>query len=337
MDPRDPTSQSERLTVAFAHVMSAPRRSRASRVSPTSRRPTSPIVASVRLGRLVPPRAPIRARARSGRRRSCCARTTRRWTSTPFAASRSPTPVTSRQPVRHRRRHQQVERAARRAPRAAASSLLSLGGDHTSRCRCCARRTTPRPDRPSALRRPPRHLGHLLRGRVHPRHALPPRLRGGSARPGAIRRTSASAARSTGRRISSDDAALGFQIVPTDDVIGRRRRGHRADPRPPSAICRSTSRIDIDVLDPAHAPGTGTPEAGGLTTRELLLILRGMAGLPLVGADIVEVAPAYDHAEITGSPRRISPTSCSRCSPWLRKADFSPARPIPAQPGPHAP
>jgi agmatinase len=58
--------------------------------------------------------------------------------------------------------------------------------------------------------------------------------------------------------------------------------------------------IDIDVLDPAHAPGTGTPEAGGLTSRELLNTLRGLAGLNIVGADIVEVAPAYDHAEITG-------------------------------------
>ena len=57
--------------------------------------------------------------------------------------------------------------------------------------------------------------------------------------------------------------------------------------------------IDIDVLDPAHAPGTGTPEAGGLTSRELLGILRGLAGMRLVGADVVEVAPAYDHAEMT--------------------------------------
>ena len=54
------------------------------------------------------------------------------------------------------------------------------------------------------------------------------------------------------------------------------------------------------MLDPAAAPGTGTPEAGGLTSRELLLTLRAMAGLTIVGADIVEVAPAYDHAEITG-------------------------------------
>jgi agmatinase len=58
--------------------------------------------------------------------------------------------------------------------------------------------------------------------------------------------------------------------------------------------------VDIDVLDPAFAPGTGTPEAGGLSSRELLMILRATSSLNVVGADIVEVAPAYDHAEITG-------------------------------------
>ena len=58
--------------------------------------------------------------------------------------------------------------------------------------------------------------------------------------------------------------------------------------------------VDIDVLDPAHAPGTGTPEAGGLTSRELLHTLRALQGLQVVGADIVEVSPSYDHAEITG-------------------------------------
>jgi guanidinobutyrase / D-arginase len=58
--------------------------------------------------------------------------------------------------------------------------------------------------------------------------------------------------------------------------------------------------VDIDVLDPAHAPGTGTPEAGGMTSRELLGIIRGLRGLDVVSADVVEVAPAYDHAEITG-------------------------------------
>ncbi len=57
--------------------------------------------------------------------------------------------------------------------------------------------------------------------------------------------------------------------------------------------------VDIDVLDPAFAPGTGTPEVGGLTSRELLRVLRGLGDLELVAADVVEVAPAYDHAEMT--------------------------------------
>ena len=59
--------------------------------------------------------------------------------------------------------------------------------------------------------------------------------------------------------------------------------------------------IDIDVLDPAHAPGTGTPEVAGMTTREILNVLRGLAGSRLVSADVVEVAPAYDHAELTST------------------------------------
>jgi agmatinase len=54
--------------------------------------------------------------------------------------------------------------------------------------------------------------------------------------------------------------------------------------------------IDIDVLDVAFAPATGTPEAGGWSTRELIRILRGIEGLNVVGADLVEVAPAYDGA-----------------------------------------
>ena len=57
--------------------------------------------------------------------------------------------------------------------------------------------------------------------------------------------------------------------------------------------------FDIDCLDPAYAPGTGTPVIGGLTTDRALKILHGLQGLNLVGMDIVEVAPSYDHAEIT--------------------------------------
>jgi agmatinase len=52
--------------------------------------------------------------------------------------------------------------------------------------------------------------------------------------------------------------------------------------------------FDVDSLDPAFAPGTGTPEVGGLTPREALAILRGLAGIDIVGGDVVEVAPQYD-------------------------------------------
>lgn len=57
--------------------------------------------------------------------------------------------------------------------------------------------------------------------------------------------------------------------------------------------------FDIDALDPAFAPGTGTPVPGGLTSNQALEILRGICGIDFVGMDIVEVAPDYDHSEIT--------------------------------------
>jgi agmatinase len=57
--------------------------------------------------------------------------------------------------------------------------------------------------------------------------------------------------------------------------------------------------FDIDCLDPAYAPGTGTPVVGGITTDKAMNILRGLTGINIVGADVVEVAPAYDHADIT--------------------------------------
>lgn len=57
--------------------------------------------------------------------------------------------------------------------------------------------------------------------------------------------------------------------------------------------------FDIDCLDPAFAPGTGTPVAGGLSSREAMMILRRLGEIDFVGGDVVEVAPAYDHADIT--------------------------------------
>jgi agmatinase len=98
----------------------------------------------------------------------------------------------------------------------------------------------------------------------------------------------------------AQDAELGFQVVASSEIdtlgIGGviERIRARVEQRPVYVS------VDIDVLDPAFAPGTGTPEAGGLTSRELLAIIRGLGHLDLVGADLVEVAPAYDHAEVTG-------------------------------------
>jgi len=59
--------------------------------------------------------------------------------------------------------------------------------------------------------------------------------------------------------------------------------------------------LDIDCLDPAHAPGTGTPEPAGLSTAQVMTFLEELADLPFVGMDCVEVAPAYDHAELTSA------------------------------------
>ena len=95
------------------------------------------------------------------------------------------------------------------------------------------------------------------------------------------------------------DEDLGFKIVHCDDFeaegidrVVERIRDRIGD----HPLYLS---IDIDVLDPAHAPGTGTPEVAGMTSRELVNVIRGLAGVKIVSADVVEVAPAYDHAELT--------------------------------------
>ncbi|MFD7549774.1 agmatinase [Streptomyces sp. NPDC059816] len=96
-----------------------------------------------------------------------------------------------------------------------------------------------------------------------------------------------------------DDERLGFAVISSPEIEAEglaraiERMLDRLGDRP---VYLS---IDIDVLDPAHAPGTGTPEAGGMTSRELLAMIRALRAVRLVGADVVEVAPAYDHAQLT--------------------------------------
>jgi agmatinase len=57
--------------------------------------------------------------------------------------------------------------------------------------------------------------------------------------------------------------------------------------------------FDIDFVDPSYAPGTGTPEVGGFSSREAIELVRGMRGLNFAGFDLVEVLPQYDHSQIT--------------------------------------
>ncbi len=97
----------------------------------------------------------------------------------------------------------------------------------------------------------------------------------------------------------TDDARFGFQIIRAGDLdrLGLEETSARIRDRVGDHPVYLS--IDIDVLDPAFAPGTGTPEMGGLNSRELLHLLRGLDGITIVGADVVEVAPAYDHAEVT--------------------------------------
>jgi agmatinase len=97
-----------------------------------------------------------------------------------------------------------------------------------------------------------------------------------------------------------DDSRAGFEMIraeqfldlSTNQIVDRIRSRLGSAPVYIS--------VDIDVLDPAHAPGTGTPEVAGITTSQLFSVLRGLRGLPIVGCDIVEVAPSYDHAGLTG-------------------------------------
>src|SRR5919199_3246724 len=109
-----------------------------------------------------------------------------------------------------------------------------------------------------------------------------------------------------GMRGSSYDAGdwgdakeMGFDLVPTDAVRKLGIDEIIARIRERVGEARTYVSFDVDFVDPAFAPGTGTPEMGGFTSREAQEFVRGLAGLDLVGCDVVEVYPAYDPAQIT--------------------------------------
>ena len=102
-----------------------------------------------------------------------------------------------------------------------------------------------------------------------------------------------------GIRTEYDYANHPFKVLDADAVNTRSISELVGEIRARVGERRIYLSFDIDCLDPAFAPGTGTPVAGGVTSNSALQIIRGLKGLDIVGMDIVEVAPSYDHAEMT--------------------------------------
>ena len=117
---------------------------------------------------------------------------------------------------------------------------------------------------------------------------------------------------------------MGFNILDapwihrhgTDAVIAEARRivGDR----------KAYLTFDIDCLDPSYAPGTGTPSPGGLTTNQAFEIVQGLSGLNIIGADVVEVSPPYDVAEITslaGAQLALNFLCLFARAPWRKELE----------------
>jgi agmatinase len=96
-----------------------------------------------------------------------------------------------------------------------------------------------------------------------------------------------------------DARELGFELVPTDTVRKLGIEETIVSIRERVGDAKAYVSFDVDFVDPAFGPGTGTPEIGGFTSREAQEFVRGLVGLDLVGCDVVEVYPAYDPAQIT--------------------------------------
>ncbi len=101
------------------------------------------------------------------------------------------------------------------------------------------------------------------------------------------------------KRTDLEDArGLGVTSLPAEEVFRIGIEGTLERIRE-VATGRVHVSLDIDVADPAFAPGTGTPEVGGFSSREIMALVRGLGPLDAIGFDVVEVSPPYDHAEIT--------------------------------------
>ncbi|KAH8112459.1 agmatinase [Phellopilus nigrolimitatus] len=148
--------------------------------------------------------------------------------------------------------------------------------------------------KPSVFGGAPSHTAEINHGTYFYWASKEGLIRNGSSIHGAIRTTL------SGLEDYENDDATGFQRIEAREIDTLGMDGIIKKIRETVGSRPAYLSIDIDSIDPAFAPGTGTPETGGWTTRELRTIIRGLDGLRLISADIVEVAPAYDtNAELT--------------------------------------
>jgi agmatinase len=104
----------------------------------------------------------------------------------------------------------------------------------------------------------------------------------------------------------SDARAMGFEVLEDAELRALETAEYARRVRERVADAPAFFSFDIDVLDPAFAPGTGTPEVAGLSTREALALVRSLAGMRFTGYDVVEVSPPYDNA---GEPTALAAAS----------------------------
>jgi agmatinase len=193
----------------------------------------------------------------------------------------------------------EIERAAT-ATYANADHLVALGGDHTIALPLL--RAARARYGPLALVHFDAHLDtwDTYFGGARYTHGTPFRR---AAEEGLLDLTRAVHVGTRGPQFSDDDLAadarLGFHLIDGRAIDSRGAAAIAEEIRQKVGDSAVYLSFDIDLLDPAFAPGTGTPEAGGWSSREAIAILRGLQGVQLIAGDVVEVAPAYDHAEIT--------------------------------------
>jgi agmatinase/guanidinopropionase len=97
----------------------------------------------------------------------------------------------------------------------------------------------------------------------------------------------------------ADALRLGSRMITLDEALERGVADIAKEMVTKVGNRKTYVTLDIDAVDPAFAPGTGTPEVGGFTSHQMVQLVRGMAGLSIVGADLVEVCPPFDHGHIT--------------------------------------